>query len=114
MSRVPGSCHLFLGHVTCFWVMSFVSGSCQLFLGHAICFWVMSLVSGSCHLFMGHVTCFWVIALVSGSCHLFLGHVRSHDIPHRSFPPTLSDSSYIFFASVSVLPDCIQAFSRYS
>jgi len=56
MSRVNKSCHVWMSHVTCGWVMSRVNESCQMWKRHVTCVWDTSHVRWSkCKRGMSHV-----------------------------------------------------------
>jgi len=52
------SCHVWMSHVTCGWVMSHMNESCHIWMSHVTYEWVMSHMNESCHIWMSHVT-YW-------------------------------------------------------
>jgi len=108
MSHVNESCHMWMSHVTCEWVMSHVNESCHMWMSHvthlnkASCVWcityvwVMSHVEESCHMWMGHVTCEWAMlqkpisdqcnrsSQSNAPCHVSISHV-TYQMSHVTY-----------------------------
>jgi len=72
---VNESCHMWMSHVTCEWVMSHVNESCHMWMSHVTCEWVMSYMNESRHIWMSHVTYGWVMSHMYESCHVCISHV---------------------------------------
>jgi len=56
MSHMNESCHMWMSHVTCEWVMSHVNESCHIWMSHVTYGWVMSHMNESCHTWRSHVS----------------------------------------------------------
>jgi len=71
------SCHMWMGRVTCEWVMSRANGTCQLWMSHVTyeCDIWMS------HIWMSHVTYKWVMSHVWMSYVTHKNHVTYEYLP---------------------------------
>jgi len=86
MSHLNASCHMWMSHVTCEWVMSHVNASCHVWMSYVTCEWVMS--HATCDWVMSHSkfvsrlcyvrsvsSCEWGMSHVNETCHTWMRHV---------------------------------------
>ena len=94
MSRIKESCHVWVSHVTCEWVVSRVSESCHAWESHVTCYiWIEHVAYGlvisstkeSCHMWIISVKHKW---LVNESRHVWewvISHMWMSHVWHAAF-----------------------------
>jgi len=104
MSHVSASCHMWVSHVTCGWVLSHMSASCHIWVSHVTYECVMPHMGESFHIRMRHVT------HMGQSCHMRMSHRPTQSIMYVALQVIRFHKSILLIVQCKYLKSCCEDF----